>query len=149
MMRKILEDATGVVTGSIYSNSVYVNFQLMFNGFKGEGRHDNSAWLLKSHFPVQWPGSHTFSASRSLVCVRNPIDIIASYINLMITSCHSINIDNDVHIEFPEFWTWYIEQQTDQYVKFYQYWIDQAKEKNIPTFFYRFEDTLNDAKSVA
>ncbi len=52
MMRKILEDATGVVTGSIYNNSVYINYQLMFNGFKGEGRHDDTAWLLKSHFPV-------------------------------------------------------------------------------------------------
>jgi hypothetical protein len=116
MMRKILEDATGVVTGSIYNNKVYVNYQLMFNGFKGEGRHDDSAWLLKSHFPVQWPGSQSFSASRALVCARNPIDIISSYINLMITSCHSINIDNDIHLEFPEFWTWYVEYQTDQYV---------------------------------
>ena len=51
LMRKYLENVTGIATGSIYPNFYTMNFSLLAAGFKGETHYDDSVWLFKAHHP--------------------------------------------------------------------------------------------------
>jgi hypothetical protein len=51
LMRKYFENLTGVATGSDMVMKFQPNIALQFCGFKGEGIHDNRAWIKKSHYP--------------------------------------------------------------------------------------------------
>lgn len=108
--RKYLETITGVATGTPYSNQIAVNFALAILGFKGEGHHkDEKTWFVKSHFPVQFRTPSSIMASKAIVCVRNPLDIIVSEFNLHLTGTHNKNAENDLRKEFKDQWDWFVE----------------------------------------
>ena len=85
-MRKYLESVTGVVTGSIYPNFFTMNFSLLSAGFKGETHHDDdSVWVFKAHHPFLFSQVSNPKVAKALVCVRNPLDVIVSFMQLRLT----------------------------------------------------------------
>jgi|LauGreDrversion4_2_1035121.scaffolds.fasta_scaffold1501881_1 hypothetical protein len=79
LMRKYLESITGIATGSIYPNFYTMNFSLLAAGFKGETHLDDSVWVFKAHHPFLFSQVSNPKVSKAIVCVRNPYDVIVSF----------------------------------------------------------------------
>ena len=92
LLRKYLENITGLVTGSDMALFLENNKVLMEAGLQGEGIMDKRVWVIKTHFP-EASGIEKFGAERAILLVRNPLDCIVSYFNLHLTGSHSTTVD--------------------------------------------------------
>ena len=102
--RKLLEQVTGIFTGSDNSLDIGLAYQLQHSGFTGEGIYDNHVWFVKSHYPIG--KDEFFLANKAICCVRNPLDIVASMFNFWITQTQNKSIDDDdFHKTYHEDWT--------------------------------------------
>lgn len=86
-LRTLLEQQTGIVTGSDSRTNRPLASSLMQCGFKGEGIVDSSVWIVKSHFPERM-GYVQCKGDRVLLLVRNPFDAIESYFHMGLTNTH-------------------------------------------------------------
>ena len=86
-LRKLLELATGIVTGSDSRPNRTLSTSLLRYGFIGEGICDESVWVVKSHYPERL-GYMRVNAKRIIVLVRNPFDAIESYFHMGLTNTH-------------------------------------------------------------
>lgn len=96
LTRKYFEEVTGVATGSIMQNSSVGNFSLFQPHFKADAIFDDRVLLIKTHLPfvlhVTTPEPY-IPHSKSLVCVRNPLDSLPSLFQLILTQTHDYSID--------------------------------------------------------
>lgn len=76
--RRLIENISGVVTGSNIRITTTLCLAFVATGFKGESIMDNRSWVIKSHFPYVYPTASPCSISRAIVLVRNPLDVIVS-----------------------------------------------------------------------
>lgn len=60
-------------------------------GFKGEGIIDKRTWIVKTHYP-DLPGTYEYSTEKCILVVRNPLDSIVSFFNLICTTSHEKSI---------------------------------------------------------
>ena len=67
------------------------------------------------------------------------MDSIPSFANISNTRSHSLEINEQYHIDFPEFWDQWIRQMTLNYRDFHNKVLNQIADQ-IPTFFMRYED---------
>ncbi len=98
-LRQLLEQKTGLVTGSDSRSNRPLAASLIQYGFKGEGIVDSSVWIVKSHFPermgyVQCPGD------RAILLIRNPFDAIESYFHMGLTNTHDKILCDKVFLLF-------------------------------------------------
>ncbi len=89
LFRKYLESITGIATGSIYPNNYTMNFSLLSSGFKGETHTGNDIWIFKAHHPFLFSQASNPGVHKVMVCVRNPLDVIASFWHLRLTQTHT------------------------------------------------------------
>jgi hypothetical protein len=95
-----------------------------------------------SHFPY-FPGVYEpFTANKAVVVVRNPIDIWVSYLMLMITSNHSLSVENHLNDILSAQWTTLLNDFLISYKGFIQYWLNLHDNKSLPVLFVRFEDLI-------
>lgn len=80
-MRRILEEATGLATGS--NGTIHSGTTLQLQGSKGQHVADNRTWIVKSHHPLWSNGYIKFDSKKVVTIVRNPLDFIASYATLI------------------------------------------------------------------
>lgn len=100
-LRKLFEQISGVSTGSDVSLKNILNLSLQQIGFKGEEIVSDKIWICKSHFPLTLPDDITQSAAKVVICTRNPIDVIVSEFNCLMTWTHGEQLSNeDFHIEY-------------------------------------------------
>lgn len=90
-MRKVLEQETGIVTGSDSRPNRTLAASLLKFGYLGEGITDQSVWIVKSHFPERL-GYVAFPVNRVILLVRNPFDAIQSYFHMGMTNTHDKNL---------------------------------------------------------
>ena len=64
----------------------------MTKGFSGEALVNKQVWVIKSHYPERVSTTKYYS-ERAILLVRNPIDAIVSYFNMMATGSHNHSID--------------------------------------------------------
>ena len=103
-------------------------------------------WMTKTHYPQDVPGSAPFTANKMIVIGRNPIDVIPSLANLVNTQSHSLEINEQYHVDFPEFWANWVTQMTQNIKKNHEDVLELAA--TIPTYFLRFEDLKTQPKDV-
>jgi hypothetical protein len=139
-LRKYLESMTGIVTGSNCPNVFTVNFALAIAGLKGESYTDNKVQFIKSHFPYIYPMTTPVSGSKSVVCVRNPLDVMTSLFLFTATLTHNATPLNKFHTEFAEQWDWVVKEQFKFWTQFCHYWVEHSKKKSFPFHFFRYED---------
>ena len=103
--------------------------------------------MFKTHFPwaqVDQPGNETQMANKLVCCVRNPLDVIISAVNIMYHGSHGHSFKNDLKSEFPLFWDAFINSTIRSYRATIDYYIEAAREKKIPIYFFRFEDMISE-----
>lgn len=97
-LRKLLETATSIVTGSDSRPNRTLSASLLRCGYKGEGITDSSVWVVKSHYPERL-GYIRFAARRVILLVRNPFDSIESYFHMGMTNTHDKSLSGEVIVE--------------------------------------------------
>ena len=85
-MRKVCELLTGIQTGADNTFHFSVNLQLMGN--KGEYVVDDRIWIAKTHQPWIMEEAPVFTANKIILVVRNPLDVVLSWLNLCINQNH-------------------------------------------------------------
>ena len=85
-LRKYFELLTGVWTGA--DNTLHVNVHLQMQGLAGEDIVDDTTWVVKTHSPWCMPEAPLFKSNKVVVIVRNPLDVIISWINLLALCNH-------------------------------------------------------------
>mmetsp|Transcript_18614 Transcript_18614/g.17707 ORF Transcript_18614/g.17707 Transcript_18614/m.17707 type:complete len:142 (+) Transcript_18614:590-1015(+) len=123
-----------------------LNVSLQYAGFKGEGINDNRVLMNKSHFPARFPYDAAYSTNAVLVCVRNPLDVLVSSLNFLVTLTHNKQINEDYTKIFPQIWETCIKEDISMWKMWHQYWIEKAEKQEMPVFFVRYEDVLKDPK---
>jgi hypothetical protein len=96
------------LTGSNYTIFPTINFALTVQGFKGENHNDDKVQVLKTHFPYILPFATVMPASRTVLLVRNPLDIIVSQWMMSTTMTHNKTCSNDFTVEFASEWDWLV-----------------------------------------
>ena len=85
-----MEQITGVFTGS--DMSIDRCFRESMLGMLGTNHvcDDQSVWITKTHFPLQFDEETSFKAQKMFSIVRNPIDVFLSNASLQMTNSHSL-----------------------------------------------------------
>lgn len=94
LIRSYLEKITSVYTGSDCDVKRKLNRDLLELGMQGEGRINDSVWIVKTHYPER-TGFQKFNASKSIVIIRSPIDCLTSLFNMIGTGSHTDSIPED------------------------------------------------------
>ena len=90
-----------------------------------------------------------FFANKIVCCVRNPLDILASELNFVLTWTHNKKIKQEFHTELKELWEKLVRDEFPVWVSYHRWWINQAKANKVPLYFVRYEDALaNPGKSL-
>ena len=63
-----------------------------------------------------------------LVISRNPLDVMPSFALLMHTNSYSLQIEEEYHTDFPEFWQEYVSTMTQNVKKIHELLHDEIAE---------------------
>ena len=144
LLRKYLQDITGVITGSDVDVRRGLCSYLVDKGMKGEGKINNRVWIIKTHFPES-DGYKKFLANKCVLLVRNPMDSIMSLYNMIVTGTHYCTMTNEDFEKFNSWFDLFLSQEIVAWRDFYAYWMDQPM---IPTYIVRYEDLVSDTKKT-
>ncbi len=103
LLRRLLEDATGVITGSDSNPTRPLVRGLTAGGLQGEAVLDDRVHIVKTHWPER-KGWRSFKAHRVIILVRNPFHAIESYFHMCLTNSHDMKLRGDMFDRFKEFW---------------------------------------------
>jgi len=85
-LRKCCELLTGIITGA--DNTLHVNIHLQLQGCRGEDIVDDTVWVVKTHSPWIMPEAPLFKCNKVISVVRNPLDVVLSWLNLLALCNH-------------------------------------------------------------
>jgi hypothetical protein len=137
LLRGYLEKILGIATGSDSNLDSKLIKQLFDDGFVGEGLADNRVQIVKSHYPERYAPTRV-AASRAILLVRNPLDCITSFFNMILTETHEDSIHEFTYSMFKSSWEEHVEREITVWNEFYEFWILQE----IPIHIIRFEDII-------
>lgn len=141
-LRKYTDLLTGIHTGS--DNTLHVNVQLQMVGMIGEDTVDDKTWIVKTHSPWCMPFAPRFTCNKIMIIVRNPLDAFMSWLELVQHGNHATKSDFELSREYPEYWDWWIKDICEIYARWFGVYLEDARKKNVPILFIRFEDLLLD-----
>ena len=104
MLRRFLEDVTGIFTGA--DGNIFASVALQTMGLVGEETTSdtNLVWITKTHYPLDSVNKGVFRAQKMIKIVRNPLDTILSQCNGMWSYSHSVSPEQELHKDVPEAW---------------------------------------------
>jgi len=143
-LRKYTEMLTGVQTGA--DNTLDVNIALQMQKMKGEDIVDDTVWIVKTHSPWCMPYAPKFKAQKIMVIVRNPLDVIPSWLNLVSTGAHNLKIEFQVEKDYPNWFQQYIEKVVREMKLWYGTVMKHARNRDVPTIFIRYEDLVMNSR---
>ena len=115
LMRLLLEQRTGLCTGSDGSLVWPLVFRLRGYGLRGEGRVD--CWCVKSHWPER-RGRHLRVAAAVLIA-RNPFDAIESMWHFLATRSH----ERTSRRREPARWDAHVRGHARSWAAFHDHWL--------------------------
>jgi len=77
---------------------------------KGEDIVDDTVWIVKTHSPWVMIYAPKFKAQKVMCVLRNPLDVIVSWMNLVHTGVHNLKISYEVEKDYPVWFQFYIEK---------------------------------------
>ncbi len=140
LLRRMLERITGEVSGSDSRPDRALIQMLTEMGFQGEGVVDgNAVCVVKSHFPERL-GWKPFTAHRVVLLVRNPLDAIDSYFNMILTQTHTKSIADEEYARLGHVWDEFVRGEIEVWKQFHAHWLAIG----VPLLVVRFEDLMHD-----
>jgi hypothetical protein len=143
-LRKYTELLTGVQSGA--DNTLHCNVAIQMQKMKGEDIVDDTCWIIKTHSPWCMMYAPEFKCQKILCIVRNPLDVILSWLNLVSTMSHAIKVPFDYAVEYPNWWQKWVEKLVKEVKQWYGTLMYHARKRDVPTIFVRFEDLLMNPK---
>lgn len=142
-LRRTTEKLTGIASGSVMPMAPFnMAMPLQLVGYNGEGHTDDRVFCVKAHHPLEL-GFKTYNATKTVVCIRNPLDVFPSYAALSNTNSHDNRPDFEIHSEYPEWWTWFVKLQTGLMKRFFTTILKDCQEnKQNPLYIIRYEDMV-------
>ena len=113
-------------------------------GMKGEDIVDDSAWVIKTHSPWCMPFAPLFKSNKVVCIVRNPLDVIVSWLNLVCMANHNSKAPFNYNEKFPRWWDWWAKDCAEIMGRWYKVHMDDAKLRKVPILWVRFEDLIID-----
>jgi len=101
LLRGYLEKIMGLTSGSDTDIKAALNLDLMKRGLSGEGLVDKRVWIIKTHYPERY-GATNYYSERAILLVRNPVDCIVSFFNMVCTGSHNLSIQTEDYKKFPD-----------------------------------------------
>ena len=138
-LRKILEQITGIYTGSDFH--MRDALPLQHSGLLGEQVYGgNSVWVTKSHYPLLQMGHAQMEVDKVICIVRNPTDVLPSYANLFATVSHTQTLQQ----EWSEIKCWpkFVKALIKDWNEYHNRLRAQAQKT--PTFFLTYEQMMVD-----
>lgn len=132
-LRKLLEQVTGVFTGS--DMQLEKTLPLQQSGLLGEQIQDNSVWITKTHYPQTQEPNSKFAASKIIYITRHPVDVFPSMCGLFFTNSHVLEPKRPWN-EY-RFWPVYLQIMIPLFRQFHERILEQAA--RTPTFFLTYE----------
>jgi hypothetical protein len=74
--------------------------------------------------------------------------VIVSFMQLRLTQTHTKSCANEFWKEDPEVWEEYVKDMARLWNEYNAYWYDVAKKGEVPVYLFRFEDLIQDPKTV-
>lgn len=99
-----------------------LNQDLFELGMEGEGRIDDTVWIVKSHYPERL-GHSPVKVNKCLLVVRSPIDCIWSLFNMMFTMSHNQSIPEDKLPRLQPYWCKLFLEELTVWREFHEYWL--------------------------
>lgn len=143
-LRKYFEMLTGITTGA--DNTLHINIPLQMMGMKGEDIVDGSVWVVKTHSPWCMADAPLFFSNKNIIIVRNPLDIVVSWLNLLAYGNHSWKAPFNYDEKFPNWWDWWVKDCVTLIKEWFKVTMEDAKMRKVPTLWVRFEDLVTDPK---
>jgi hypothetical protein len=97
---------------------------------------------VKTHFPDEFSVELNFTTNKVALCVRNPLDVLASQFSFLLTWTHSKSLKGVFHEEYKEAWERTVRYQIHKWAAFHRWWLAFAKENQVPIYFFRYEDLI-------
>lgn len=111
---------------------------------KGEDIVDDTCWIVKTHSPYCMPEAPKFTCNKMFIIVRNPLDCILSWLNLICMANHSSKAPFTFSKEYPEWWKWWVKDCCKHISNWFKIVMKDARMREVPILFIRFEDLIND-----
>ena len=137
LMRALLEQATGIVTGSDTRPDRTLSRKLMEGGLVGEGTLDDTVWLVKTHWPER-VGYVRYRAARVILLVRNPWDAVDSYWNMCLTNTHDASMAEEMYARLAPTWDRLLRSEAAMWRRFNEFWLSRP----LPLLVVRYEDLV-------
>jgi len=150
LMRDLIETVTRIVTGSDTKPTRGLSRQLREAGLAGEGRTDETVWIIKTHWPER-KGVAPFAVAKAVVLVRNPFDCLDSYFNMVLTSKHNSSVDEATYEQWSGLWNEFVQNEAKVWSKFHRFWISKRDGRAgppLPVHFIRYEDVMERREEV-
>jgi len=137
MFRRFVEQISGIHTGSdAYTQE---DQQLQHQGLIGCGHFGtDEIWITKSHFPNRIVETNKYECEKIVCLVRNPIDVVPSYLNLFGLASHSA-VSKKPWNQYPV-WPQAVKSIT-RYWNYYHTEIRKQANKT-PTFYVTYEELI-------
>lgn len=75
--------------------------------------------------------------------VRNPLDVFISWFTLVLLDNHETKLEFEPHKEYPKTWDKYVCSVIVKFKEWYEVVLGDARRRNVPTLFVRFEDLVS------
>ncbi|KAJ1455749.1 P-loop containing nucleoside triphosphate hydrolase protein [Pelagophyceae sp. CCMP2097] len=137
LLRSLVEQLSGVVTGSDTAPDRPLSKALQACGVRGEGVTDGRVHVVKSHYPER-VGCRKFKAHRAILLVRNPYDVIDSYFNMTLTNSHNTTMADTQYARFSETFAGLARAEAQVWLKFNRWWLRAP----LPLLVVRYEDLV-------
>ena len=82
-----------------------------------------------------------FYTNKIFLIVRNPLDSIFSQANLSQTRGHSLQVENEYHVDFPEWWDKFVKSKIALIKEFFEF-VHSKMDPQVPIHFMRYEDLV-------
>lgn len=122
--RRLIEQISGLVSGSNIMTQTSLCLSFVIQGFKGESVLNNRTWIVKSHFPYVYPFTMPCNINQAIVLVRNPFDVIVSLFQFSLNATQSRNVANDFPTEFKTEWEGFVKFAVKVWNTFYKFYLD-------------------------
>jgi hypothetical protein len=77
-----------------------------------------------------------------IIAIRNPLDVLCSYYNLMITFTHNRTVEEDYWSDpkYYDIWYDFVTTEIKNWAKFHKVLFDDIRKSKIPVHIFRYED---------